>query len=128
MWSKGKILVNIFLITAALNTVSLNQFSKLPLLAIHYVDHWQKNKQMSFLDFVEMHYGGDDSSDNDNEQDQQLPLKSVSISAFQIFTAPSIPQIHYIPLTVAGNKANSMMRGQFVPTNIIADIFRPPKA
>jgi hypothetical protein len=128
MWSKGKTLINIFLITAALNTVTLNQFSKLPLFVIHYVHHWHNNNDISLLDFIQMHYFGNDQRDNDNEQDKQLPLKSVAIDAFQTFTAPTIFDILYRSRIAFISTPSASMKDQFIPTGIVADIFRPPKA
>lgn len=128
MWSKGKIFINIFLITAALNTATLNQFSKLPLFVVHYIDHLHKGNDISLSDFIQMHYFGNDQGDDDSEQDKQLPLKTVAIDAFQTFTTPSIFEIPYKPRAAVISIPNAAIRAQFIPTGIVSDIFRPPRA
>jgi hypothetical protein len=123
-----KILINIFLITAALNTVTLNQFAKLPLLAVHYIDHWHKDHKVTVWDFFSMHYFGNDVEDNDSDQDRQLPMKSITLTAFQIFTAPSVSRLDNARPIAYGKKPKVVLQEQFFPTQAIASIFRPPKA
>lgn len=37
---------------------------------------------LSFVDFLSMHYWGEDLKDNDGDRDMQLPFKTISSSSF----------------------------------------------
>ncbi|WP_316803145.1 hypothetical protein [Pedobacter nototheniae] len=49
----------------------------MPQLISHFLQHHQLNSQISFIDFLEMHYIGEDLDDNDDEEDMKLPFKKV---------------------------------------------------
>lgn len=51
------------------------QFMKLPTLANHYIEHKSTSHQLSFIDFLIMHYATYDQNDNDEDKDNQLPFK-----------------------------------------------------
>ena len=53
------------------------QVFKLPQLIKHFAQHRQQDASMRFFDFLFMHYGGDDGTDADNDQDQQLPCHNI---------------------------------------------------
>lgn len=59
---------------------SLGELFKLPVLAAHFNEHRTQNPEISFTDFLAMHYGGDDHNDNDQERDEQLPFKKITES------------------------------------------------
>ncbi len=59
-----------------LNT-SIREVIKAPQLVIHFIQHHQLNSQISFMDFLEMHYFGEDLDDNDDEEDMKLPFKKL---------------------------------------------------
>lgn len=50
------------------------ELAKLPMLAEHYADHQSNQKDLSFIEFLGMHYWGDDADDTDNDIDHQLPF------------------------------------------------------
>jgi len=50
---------------------------KTPQLINHFIQHHQLNTNLSFVDFLEMHYFGHDLNDNDDEEDMKLPFKKV---------------------------------------------------
>ena len=49
----------------------------MPQLISHFDQHHQLNPQISFIDFLEMHYYGEDINDNDDEEDMKLPFKKI---------------------------------------------------
>ncbi|HJS55291.1 MAG TPA: hypothetical protein VJ765_12135 [Chitinophagaceae bacterium] len=49
----------------------------MPKLISHYFEHRQSNPEISFFDFLAMHYGGDDGTMADNDIDNQLPYHHV---------------------------------------------------
>lgn len=60
-----------------LDTISFCQVMKLPLLLQHYQVHQELNPSMRMIDFLAMHYWGKDIDDQDEEQDQKLPFKTL---------------------------------------------------
>lgn len=54
------------------------QVCKLPELIGHFKAHHDHNHSISFLDFLNMHYGGnDDGTSRDDWEDNQLPFKKI---------------------------------------------------
>mgnify|MGYP003672349352 CR=1 FL=1 len=63
---------------------------KVPSLVRHFIEHKDLNNNIDFIDFLAMHYGGQDIDDNDDEKDMQLPLKKVeNIHANYLFLSGS---------------------------------------
>jgi hypothetical protein len=69
--------VAIFFLSAYLISLTeLNQFVKLPLLVKHFIEHKEKDTNISFLQFLDMHYAQDNVKDADYDEDMKLPFKS----------------------------------------------------
>ncbi len=51
---------------------------KIPALLEHFAQHKSQQNQLSFNDFLFMHYVGDDSNSQDNNSDSELPFKGTS--------------------------------------------------
>ncbi|MEJ8597191.1 hypothetical protein JSO62_00575 [Riemerella anatipestifer] len=49
---------------------------KLPVLIEHFVEHRNDNPEMSFGQFITLHYLSGDVHDDDYEEDMKLPFKS----------------------------------------------------
>ncbi len=75
-----KQIVYIFIFLIASNSSFVQQFYKLPILIEHYQEHKQL-MDLSFIDFLSMHYWGEDLKDNDADRDMQLPFKTISSSS-----------------------------------------------
>jgi hypothetical protein len=71
------------LITISLFTVYLlgntevGQLVSLPKLFVHYHQHQATNKHIGFIDFLSMHYYGDDGTIADDNEDNELPFKQL---------------------------------------------------
>ena len=50
------------------------QLLKLPLLAVHFVQHCNEDPNMTIMAFLEMHYAEEMVYDEDWQQDMQLPF------------------------------------------------------
>src|SRR6476660_9653 len=59
-----------------LSTSECYQALKLPFVFTHFFEHRALNKNMSFLDFLDLHYFKGHAKDNDYSKDQQLPFKT----------------------------------------------------
>ena len=60
------------------STTELHELCRLPALLQHYQEHKKKDSRLSFPDFLALHYTGSHPDDNDEEEDNELPFKSVS--------------------------------------------------
>lgn len=63
------------IIIVLLGATPLQQLLKVPALVEHYKEHCARNANITVLDFVFMHYIGDDGVRDDDNRDMQLPFK-----------------------------------------------------
>ena len=68
---------------------SLNEFFKVPALYSHYLEHRSLDQQINLLDFLAMHYIGDDMNSTDQDKDMQLPFKKMDGPDFEILLSPA---------------------------------------
>jgi hypothetical protein len=98
---------------------------RLPILLEHYSQHKQKVNDISFWEFLVMHYKSDVSHDAD---DNQLPFKDPGHS----FTAATLAlPIHKMVLkeTLTLSKTNhSSSYSEIFNASHLSDIFQPPKS
>jgi hypothetical protein len=97
---------------------------RLPLLLEHYAEHRQQVKDMSFWEFLVMHYKTDISHD---DQDNRLPFKDKGHS----FTAPvmalPIQRIALIESTPFTEINHSSTYTEAYVASHLSDIFQPPR-
>lgn len=60
----------------------LQQLIKVPVLIEHYQEHKLRNGDLTFLDFMFMHYVSDDGVHDDDNRDMQLPFKKSNTGQF----------------------------------------------
>ncbi|MEP7266419.1 MAG: hypothetical protein ABI844_02245 [Saprospiraceae bacterium] len=61
-------------------TTQIRQLIKLPLLIEHYIEHKRIQPNISFWQFLDMHYAHDDVQNADYESDMKLPFKTIETS------------------------------------------------
>jgi hypothetical protein len=97
---------------------------RLPVLLEHYAEHKQQVKDMSFWEFLVMHYKTDVSHDS---QDNRLPFKDRGHS----FTAPvmalPIQKIALNESTPLTEINHSSAYTEADVTSHLSDIFQPPR-
>lgn len=112
----------------SVENTSLDQFLKLPVLFEHFKEHQERDPKVGLLEFLSMHYWGQDLNDNDNARDMQLPYKKVNTTTHQVLFArfTQVPQIiaaeQIIPQTFKAYK------DQYYPDPNLTSPFRPPCA
>lgn len=121
-----KILLHIIIIVTALNIVTLNQFSKLPVLLVHYTEHQQQNSKITLLEFLSMHYWGADIKDNDEKKDKQLPFKSLSSQNLLSCTQPVQFSIILKSPAIIPEPKLSVFAPSFIPNEVTSSLLRPP--
>lgn len=110
-----------------LANTELCQLAKLPVLVSHFKEHKALYGEISFTDFLQMHYFNGAPHDN---TDLELPFKttSVELTLHNSCSAP-VPAITSIPLA---NFAEIHFRFNefyetFIPSTCNEDIFQPPQ-
>lgn len=123
-----KLALHIIIVFTALNIVTLNNFSRLPVIFIHFAEHLEKNKAITLLSFLDMHYNGTDSVDSDNEKDKQLPFKNPTSGHITSFTHPVHAAIEISGQHISIPALRAVFVPSFVPKEVHASLLRPPIA
>lgn len=66
------------------NALLVNQVAKLPALVSHFAEHQDRTASLSFIQFLELHYGDEIPNDEDAQRDMELPFKKISTASFTI--------------------------------------------
>jgi hypothetical protein len=107
----------------------LHQVLKFPSLISHFTEHKALNQQISFIDFLSMHYWGDDLNDNDDEKDMQLPFKKIDIQQHSNFLYIPSENIFTFKRTfwpVRPSYGPDKPQGHY--NTAFGALFRPPRA
>jgi len=95
------------------------------------MEHKEKDQNLSFWEFLAMHYSQNDDHDGDHDRDLKLPFKSHNASVNTIvialnnnsFAPSSSPTI----ATVEGN-THTLASEHFFSIAFLSTIWQPPKA
>lgn len=72
-----KLITISFLAVYILGNTEVGQLVNFPKLITHYHGHQYINPEVSFVDFISMHYFGDDGITTDDSEDGQLPFRQL---------------------------------------------------
>ena len=121
-----KIIIYIFIFLIASNIGVFQQFYKLPVLFQHFNEH-KEIKKVSFIDFLEMHYWGEDQNDDDADRDMQLPFKNISGYSLHFVFIPTDKHAIYVPFVISLTQAKSIPYTCNLHANpALFSVFRPP--
>jgi hypothetical protein len=73
-----KVGANIFLVLYLFSTTEAYQVLKFPVILEHFHKHQKENNDITFLEFLDIHYMHGSPMDDDYEQDMQLPFKRMN--------------------------------------------------
>jgi hypothetical protein len=121
-------IVYIFIFLIASNSSFFQQFYKLPVLIQHFHEH-QERGNVNFIDYLAMHYWGEDQKDNDADRDMKLPFKTTCAHSFHMVFVPLNKEISYTlfcPQAVV--KSVIAYKPDFYPNPSLSTLFRPPLA
>ncbi|WP_242009218.1 hypothetical protein [Robertkochia solimangrovi] len=98
------------------------------MLIEHFIEHQQRDTAITFYNYLEWHYWGNDLNDNDQDRDMQLPFKKIDAGNSQLVITPNQNQqstiVHSIPI-----QQSSIFDKQIFYNNPqFGDLFRPPIA
>lgn len=120
---KGKIVIGILSLYLIAST-EFHQVLRLPLLVQHYVEHREKVSDITFWEFLVMHYKTDVPHD---DQDISLPFKDCHHSLTAQASAMPAPIALASRAPVSTKPASVFNQSQFHST-FLEEIFQPPKA
>ncbi|MBL0305934.1 MAG: hypothetical protein IPQ25_07815 [Chitinophagaceae bacterium] len=69
------------------------QLFKLPQLLQHFFQHHHLDPSINFIEFIAMHYGGDDGTSADDDFDQELPWHNLNHHSIAVVYFPMIKEI-----------------------------------
>lgn len=103
------------------------QVFKFPKLIEHYNSHHSKNKSLSFIDFLIMHYATcDDGDTKDDWDDMQLPFKTASIHILSNATIIPVQTIIPVVLEETHHEFSTGYYNLIIPSTLKGSLFRPP--
>lgn len=102
----------------------MHELMSIPLLIEHYFEHREKVPEMTFAQFLVMHYKTDVPHD---ATDMKLPFKDHSTVTAPTFAAPE-QKVTLVVERPADVVEFSSAYFSFVPSSGLDEIFQPPKA
>lgn len=119
----------LFLSVYLLSTTECSELLKLPVLLTHFEEHRAVNSQLTLVQFLHMHYTGDDQNDADQQRDMQLPFKTHDNCSAQLiqvcpplFCSVALPRILHAERPQPG-----FPHDVFVSSAYLSNIWQPPK-
>lgn len=121
------IVLHIVIGVVCINSFSLQQLYKIPMLVVHYQEHHALDASVGFIDFLGMHYWGTDLNDDDDDRDNELPFKK--------FEHDAISQPLDFPVSVAltlhtppnYNTVFSRYQAPHFENAPMGSLFKPPR-
>lgn len=104
------------------------QLLRLPQLLSHYFQHRQLDHDISFLQFISMHYGGDDGTSADDEYDGKLPCHNMNHSTISQILSPiakDIPSATAVSIAIPVYHEKPVAG---ITSKHVLLILRPPRA
>jgi hypothetical protein len=117
----------VLVVVHLLGNTETGQLFKLTNLITHYFQHHRLDNSLSFLDFLENHYSGDDGTTSDDDMDQKLPFRHLNPNTLFGVYAPMVSELsvtdnQHLQSTKYGN-----LQRQKVPSEHVLLIFQPPR-
>lgn len=122
-----KILVIVLVGIHLTGNTEVGQLLKLPQLVSHYFQHHRQDRDISFVEFIFMHYWGDDGTSADDDFDSKLPCHNAVHNTIALVYSPMTQDI--IPETLAHQRTveyNSRLEAG-IPSKHVLLILQPPK-
>ena len=123
-----KVLVIVLIGIHLTGNTEVGQLLKLPQLVSHYFQHHRQDPDISFFEFISMHYLGDDGTSADDDFDSMLPCHNVRHNTLAVVYSPMTQDI--IPDALTDRKVveyNSRLEAGISSKHVLL-ILQPPKA
>jgi len=118
----------ILILALGITLMPLEQMFKFPILIEHFLEHKEKEPDISFLSYMVHHYSDETHTDDDHERDMQLPFKSCNKShSHQDFNFSA--KISIEPLELYYKEHTYLVYNKkYLPMPVIGSLFKPPRA
>lgn len=118
----------LFLSIFLLSTTQLAELLKLPFLVQHFIEHQQENKDLSFIDFLEIHYAHGSPKDDDHDKDMKLPFKSIANAGYAYSFCIFLPELNLNKLVYFKSDKLIFPDCSFTYfSSFLSTIWQPPK-
>lgn len=127
-----KVIAILFLSIYLASTTEFIELLKFPTLVEHYLEHKEKNKEISLAEFIAIHYEGDHldnhPEDDDYDQDQRLPfLVRADLLSVNFVIDPPVHFPSPIKFHLGKQNASIPADDQRIDSNFHNSIWQPPK-
>jgi hypothetical protein len=105
------------------------ELGKLGAFVTHYFEHKENNKDLTLIEFIEIHYSQSNSKYNDYDKDMKLPFKSHNCSSHQAAESSYLSSINYYiqePIFIIESLRISR-ENAYLPSSYLSDIWQPPR-
>ncbi|WP_210461951.1 hypothetical protein [Rufibacter roseolus] len=113
------------LLGSLLPNSDLHELSKISDLLQHYQTHIALNGQLSFTEFLDMHYQGSENTPSENHD--RLPLKQMGNSAYDYFVAMPLLQPFFQVQEAQEPQQFTSHPQSRVPEAFTGSIWQPPQ-
>lgn len=122
-----KRLISIGLISFyVISFTEVHQLIRLPLLVVHFVEHKALSKDITFFEFLELHYSTETAHD---DRDMELPFKDCShCVATQTVVLPDFKIDFQQEIVAFAFQVHTVFYKKFIPSSYLSEIWQPPKA
>ena len=123
-----KIITYIAISFYLLGTTEASELLKLGNFVSHYIEH-KNASNVSFLEFIKIHYVQATIIDDDYSEDQKLPFKSHNDCKVQLNQIDKFQKADYCietPYIITSNSF-SQYRSPLLGDQYLSEIFQPPK-
>ncbi|MDQ5928322.1 MAG: hypothetical protein QG594_96 [Bacteroidota bacterium] len=125
-----KCIVILFLASYLFSTTQLCELLKINRLVEHYIEHTHKDKNLSLLAFLCMHYIHTQVKDGDFEKDMKLPFKTLDTCNYaSINFCTPIEEFDFAKKLILKRYKTPLYRYHFsFSSNFSSSIWQPPKS
>lgn len=124
MKSRGIVVALLFVISV--NALTLQHIYRLPILVSHFLEHKEKNPNVTFFGYLAMHYWADDGGDNDQNRHMQLPFKKAFFYQSSIVLFFQNGVVFTINIFSGKEFPEQFYTAKFITTSLDS-LFRPPR-
>jgi hypothetical protein len=122
-----KILVIALVGIHLIGNTEVGQLLKLPQLLSHYFQHHRQDPGISFVEFISMHYWGDDGTSADDDFDNKLPCHNAAHNTIPLVYSPMTPNIMPEGLTQRNTIEHNSCLEAGISSKHVLLILQPPR-
>ncbi len=116
----------VLLFVVGVNALTLQQIYRVPTLVSHFLEHKQRDPNVSFIQFLGAHYWNDHGDDGDQDRDMQLPFKKPFFSHASPLLFFQLEQPQLLPVRKGIEFPVFRHTDKFF-NNYLDSLFRPPQ-